>query len=636
MNRLVNFYSNNFFLAILFCLFSVLAVRLYLLGDFAVSPFFIPQGGDRELYYSFACDIASFKKPAGYLTCLPLYPLLLGMIFIIFNTRALLAAIILNLFFESVTTIFIVSIVKIRYGRLAALFAGMLYGLLLPAAAYSLVSMPTSLIMCLTVFSVYLFVRWQGEEVEGKWSSKWHLMKQALVMGIILGAGTLLNGNFILALILVGFYFVFKARRIIPLSVRLLSAILVLSVGFTIFSFTGLLNKQCGGRWHLGTVHAGMNLYMGNNLQCNGYGTVDENVRISAREMTKDFLNLAAKRCGKNLDEIEANRYWQEESLIFWKEHPGAGLKLLWKKLVRIVSFKDFDDCGVVELVKEASPFCSRFLFVSFGLVEVLALPGFLLCFRRAKRKRTGEEVLLGISFVGSILFSFVTLRYRLPLVLILIPDAAATIVFFKESIFSIFRVREISNGVYGYRFFVIRIIVFISLLLMIFYPIKMPDVSLQRFVNYAAYWLRVGDITKAECYALEAIKANPSYAEGWLVAGNVYVTKKDFEKAYQSYMQAFKIYPDDERVLFNLGVVLNAMGKESEALNYFKLVLSNNPFHKKSWFYLAELYLKGKDFSNAEKAIRELKKVCGDSEQNAQEIAELEMKLKEIKDTLF
>ncbi len=616
-------YSNNFFIVFFSCALT-LAIRLYLLGSFLESPFFFPEGGDRALYYSLACNIADFNVPQSFLICLPLYPFLLALLFIILQAKSLLIPIILNLIFEVITTFFVVNIVKTKYGKLAAILAGALYALLLPAAAYSLAPMPISAVMCLTAFILYLSSRWDACLANMPVSNIQYI-KQAMFYGLLLGIGTLLSGNFLVALFLMGFLFLIRKEQNISFEMRIIAVAIMLFIGLALFSITGFINKHFGGSWHLGTVHSGMNLYLGNNPNCNGYAAVPETVRISAAEMTQDFLALASKKAGKSFTAIEANRYWQQESIAFWQEHPFEGMKLILKKLLRIINFKEFDDCDLMGMVKMASPAGVHLLFISFGIIEVLALFGIIFC---NKIKITRAEFLISGSFIISMMITFVTERYRLPLVLSFIPMATTGIIVLKNAVMWLAKKERIKSPPY---FLIAKFVAFIVSCGLIFYPIKLPFIAPQQYVNYALYYLKAGNIAKAEEYALKARQLSPSYFEAALTLANTYAIKGDFDKAYQTYLSAIELNENDERVLFNIGLLLFNAGRNKEAITYFNQALIKKPDHIKSLFNLADLHLKERNYADAQETIIKLKNLLAAGKEYTNELAELEFRLKNL-----
>jgi tetratricopeptide (TPR) repeat protein len=104
----------------------------------------------------------------------------------------------------------------------------------------------------------------------------------------------------------------------------------------------------------------------------------------------------------------------------------------------------------------------------------------------------------------------------------------------------------------------------------------------------------------------LEDIKTGEKHAEYFLV--NVQLQRafndmdtENFESAYDRLLKISRIEPDNEVILYNLGVALTLLKKEDEALRVFQSCVDINPMYAAAWYNMGQIcLLKQKDYSRA------------------------------------
>ena len=96
--------------------------------------------------------------------------------------------------------------------------------------------------------------------------------------------------------------------------------------------------------------------------------------------------------------------------------------------------------------------------------------------------------------------------------------------------------------------------------------------------VMLANFHLREGRMQEAEAHAVKGLSLSSGSAEALSVMGAVLLAKKDYAGAEQMVRAALSKFPEDARLLNNLGTVLGEEGRLEEARQLFAAALKANP----------------------------------------------------------
>jgi tetratricopeptide (TPR) repeat protein len=88
-----------------------------------------------------------------------------------------------------------------------------------------------------------------------------------------------------------------------------------------------------------------------------------------------------------------------------------------------------------------------------------------------------------------------------------------------------------------------------------------------------------------------QAVKLDPTYSAAWINLGRLLHTRHDEKKAELVYRRALQECGADSVLLFNLGVVLEDLGKLDEAINAYQSAITEDPTLADGHFNLARLY---------------------------------------------
>lgn len=201
---------------------------------------------------------------------------------------------------------------------------------------------------------------------------------------------------------------------------------LLLGVVMTIAPAT-IRNRLVSGEWVLITVSGGQVLYTANN-PANTAGDLAPVpfVRATSAFERVDFHRRAEAESHRRLTPTEVSRYWRTQSVLFVLENPGTAAGMLAHRFLRFWNLAEIPDNHSIEQFKRFS-WILRLPLPGYWLVAPFALAGLFLL-RDRWRGLSGLFLMFGF-YVASLLLFWISSRYRLPIVGIMILLAAAGMV---------------------------------------------------------------------------------------------------------------------------------------------------------------------------------------------------------------
>lgn len=175
------------------------------------------------------------------------------------------------------------------------------------------------------------------------------------------------------------------------------------------------------------TPVGGFNLYMANYLPTGvPFYRPLPFVTSVPTEIAVQFTIEASRRAGRRLTPGEASSYWTGEVLRTAREQPSAFARKVGLKVLAVFSAWEEADNHSIEYLALHVP-ALRLPLPGFGLVVSLGMAGLLLLALSDRRVRA-LSIVLGL-YVATMVLVFPQMRVRAPMVLFLVPCAAAAIV---------------------------------------------------------------------------------------------------------------------------------------------------------------------------------------------------------------
>ena len=577
--------------------FAALVVRLWVLCRAADTPEFLPDQGDMKFYNDWARRIAS-----GVLTDhqafygLPGYAYFLAIIYKLVGFQPYVAAL-CQVITEAFTATIIFRLAPLAFARqgepdhsrsltFMGAMAAMGWVFFVPAQAYGTILMPTVYLV-----AAFWFVVW--------WTLRRRVVRPSVgkffALGWLAGTVAMMVANilFLIPLVLAAIFLRHEwgtpyARPFTSRARTLAAVVLVGGMGLGVLP-CALHNYLLAGEPVMLSAHSGINFFIGNNSQANGYPQIPSPLHTDQQGMLKDSILWAERAEGHPLKRVEVAAFWSSLAKQYIHEHPGDWLRLEAKKLGNFWSGFQYDDLGILSTFKEDGVLLPG---PTFGWVVVLALPGLLLA---AVRRARAWWIILAVGLhMASLMTVFITERYRMAAVpgLLLLGSFGAVEVW-----------RELRDRHWG------TLTAYAGVLAMACLLVNRPvDQGLLYLDDYNSSLsdLEQNRLDRAQHKLERVLTGNPENAETNFALGNLWLARGDRDKAKNFYRRTLQLDPRHDRVLNNLGVLAIEEKRWPLAEAFLSNSLRIEPSDAKTNYLLAEARYERHDLDGAHAAMTE------------------------------
>ena len=523
-----------------------LALRLFVLCQAANTPEFQPDQGDMKFYNDWAKRIA-----AGTLTDhkafygLPGYAYWLAFVYKVVGFQPYIAAL-LQVIVEAVTSTLIFRLAVLAFSRreeaqpptrvvMVGALAALGWVLFVPAQAYSTILMPT----CYLIAAFWFVVWWVLRRRDNRPAPRAFFLL-GLMMGIV--AMMVANILFLIPLVIAAVWLHRKWSPVAqPFSARarvLSSALLLVGVGLGVTPCV-YHNYVLAGEPVALSAHGGINFFIGNNAQANGYPKIPSPLHTDQQGMLRDSIVWAERAQGHPLKRVEVSAFWAGLAKQYIREHPAEWVQLLGLKLQNFWRAFPYDDLGIITSFQEDGVLLPG---PGFGLVAILALPGLVLAMMRRPASRWIVAAI--VLHMASLLTVFVTERYRMAVV----PGLLLLASFGLVEIWRDLSARQ-------WRAIAIYGVALVAAVLIVERPVEAGLQTLDEY-NSSLTDLEQGRLDLAQQKLQRSLASNPDSAETNFAMGNVFLARGDRDSAKKFYRRTLQLDPNHDRVLNNLGVL--------------------------------------------------------------------------------
>jgi tetratricopeptide (TPR) repeat protein len=381
-----------------------LVLRLLYVHSIRGSPLFDAPVMDAEIHDGWARGLYPFLyKGVPYFRA-PLYPWLLSWVYAIDSGYMLPR--ILQALLSAATVALVADLGRRIGGGLAGLWGGLLLAICWPAIYFTGELLFETLAVFLSTVSLWLLVRAAQQDRRGP------ALAGALVLGIAaIARPTALA--FVPVLVALPLW-VWPRLGLEALSRRRgrsagLLVLLALLPGLAVTVRNGIVGRD----WVFIASQGGVNFYIGNNLYSDGRTAVVPGTRATWLGGYEDTMVMAQRARGRPLQQSEVSSYFVEQGLAFWKDHPGAALRLYLRKLRLLLGAGERGNNLNLQFWRAQSPLLRLPVYTSWAVLFAFGVTGIALC----RRKMLAAPLwgFLAVSAAVVLLF-FVNERFRLPL----------------------------------------------------------------------------------------------------------------------------------------------------------------------------------------------------------------------------
>jgi hypothetical protein len=444
--------------------------------------------------------------PATKMMQTPMYPWFLSLIYRVFGPDPTAVKSVQAIL--GVMTCAFITVITRRLFRssTAGIIAGLLAALYLPSIFYEGVLLPATLILFFNALFVLLMVTDTGQAGPAR----------LMAAGFVLGLSVMTRP---VALLLLPFALVYIWLRTRKFSgtdgadgftrsgrkILRLSGALLIGLVFAVTPLT-IRNARMTGTFQPLTTGGGISFYQGYNPKANGFYSIPYYRGMSlggSPEIQQARMTMLAETAEKrNLSPAEVSRFWTRETFRYISSEPGRSASLALRKFLYF--FNRYERASI-----ESIPFHRK-----FGGIIALPLPGywFVLSFALLgivlTRKRWDRLMLLYggvLTYLATAIVFYVLARYRLPVVVFLIPFAGGALSILLKMI----RDRKLFD-----------LAIMATALVLIFYATGLKvarDTSFgkaNQMVRLGKVYANSGDIEEARKIWREALEIDPGHPD--------------------------------------------------------------------------------------------------------------------------
>jgi len=560
---------------------AVLLVRLFVLGRLAGSAFLLPTRGDMHFYDGWAQKIVGGQLTDHHAFYgLPGYAYLLAGLYKLCGYNPYIPELLQSLLDAGTATLlYKISVALVpqsggRRGQIVGLMAAAAWAFCVPAQTYAAVLMPTAWFIF-----VFWFILWRI--IKSQTSPDWW---EALLLGLLAGVTATAIATILFLIPLLFCAIGLKPSVPARSHFRIVGCALVL-LGVAIGTSPCWLHNYFIARDRvLLSAHSGINFWIGNNPDANGYPRFPPGLRAGQAAMLQDSIDVAESAAGHPLKRGEVSQFWSAKAHDYIANYPLAWLRLLGLKLHNFWSAFQYDDLSIITNLREQGVTLPG---IYFGLFAALALPAMILTWNAAPLGRwiTGAIFLQMLALLPV----FTTERYRLPIV----PGLAVFAAFGLVTLFSNFATGNL-RPVLSYAMLLMVSTLFVS------WPQREP--SLWALDAYNSGWqaLESGNLSLAERKLDLARAYVPDNAETNFALGNLKFAQNDAATASSFYLTTLRLDPRHRGAINNLGVIALDASEFDTAEKWFRRAEDVDPRSAKTHFLLAKALVGKNDRVNA------------------------------------
>jgi 4-amino-4-deoxy-L-arabinose transferase-like glycosyltransferase len=389
------------------------AARIGCLADLWNTPVTQVPVIDSEYYHVWAQELArGGERGSGVFFMSPLYPYLLSVLYRLFGAE--IHIVLLLQAFAGIALVYLIYRLGLRlFSRAIGLISAFIAALYQPFIYYENMLLSAILILLLNAAALLLLLKEKPEKV--------HIF----LAGLLLGLSALARPNVLIFVAVLSLFLMYNAfrRRSQSGADGIIRPLMLLLGVLVILTPVLYRNLRVSGDWVLTTAGFGMNFYAGNNPDAEGIYWEAPFIRSAEPQFeNEDYRLEASRRTGKNLSVNQTSRYWFTQGIHYIVSNPLDYLKLQLTKLFLFFHRTEIPNNLSIYCVRDFSTWLPGIPFV-FGIIAPF---GFAWWLRGINNMKLAIAHLYGLSYLLGTLLFFAASEYRLPVLLVLIPFAAA------------------------------------------------------------------------------------------------------------------------------------------------------------------------------------------------------------------
>jgi tetratricopeptide (TPR) repeat protein len=388
-----------------------LIVRLVFADQWHATPYGMSPQLDALAYNDWAINISHGHVLHGRVFYQsPLYPYLLGIIYTFLGPNLWFPSL-FNVLVSAVTCSLLSCLAFAAFGPWAAVTTGVLAAFYRPAIFYTAPVMKESLVLFLLACFAFKIFRARAA----------NRTIDFLYSGVFLGLCAIARGNVLVLVPIIPLLLLWKRPQYYLKN----GLVFVLGCCLAILPVT-LHNMIVGKDLVLLSYADGFNAYIGHGPAATGTSYVfPPGVTSNPAEEEFDVSRIASQAVGHDLKPSEVSAWWRHQALIYALENPAHELRLLKAKVITFWSNDEPFDNYNISFIEHHFTTLLSWPLVGFGLVTSLAVFA-MGASPQESRGNLAFFIIFVLVYMLSLMPFYVTDRYRLPVIVFLLPLAGA------------------------------------------------------------------------------------------------------------------------------------------------------------------------------------------------------------------
>jgi tetratricopeptide (TPR) repeat protein len=421
--------------------------------------------------------------------------------------------------------------------------------------------------------------------------------------GIILGFSAITRPNVLVfvPIVWLWIFVVFRKKKTLKVIFTYSASFLLGSI--LIISPVTLRNIIAGGDTVMIASQGGINFYIGNNENADGVSAIFYKEDWQYR----DFQQMAERETGKSLKPSDISNFYYRKGVDFYLKNPSSAFRLLVKKLYLFWNRFEISNNQNIYFFSRYSSLI-RILPLGFWLVGPLGLAGMILSMLALKRSRKVHSgkiadrrkrillpILFTLSYMASVVMFFVTARFRLPVIPLLIIFSGFSLEWFFERL----REKEVSLV----RMFLLILVPFVLLTNSNAYHLRVGDFSQAHF-SLGNVYLKEGKLDLALKEFNSVLALNPRYNRAHLNRGMVFFRRGDLDQAEKEFLAELELNPNEAKAYNNLSAIYQQQRLHQKAEEMATKAIRLGGYSANAYMNLAMSYWKERRIHEAKQAI--------------------------------
>ncbi|MDD2772468.1 MAG: glycosyltransferase family 39 protein [Elusimicrobiales bacterium] len=547
-----------------------LALRLFFLYQWSNTPYYANPHVDAWVHKDWALAILSgrfLRERAFYQS--PFYPYFLAGVYKVFGVKDSMMFL-LQAAASAFTCLLIARITARVFDEKAGFFAGLL------AAVYKPFIFQAALLLKETWVILGMSLLCLSALRAGDSANR----RDSFLCGLATGFTALSRGNALLLVPLVPLFWFWENRDWRATMRRLCPAF---ALGIILPILPATLHNYMASRDFVPINYTdGFVFYMGNNPRLAGSTDYPPGISSAPLEEEAQTAQIAELEAGHKLKPSEVSAFWFRKGLLEIANHPADWFALNWRKLRFFWNWFEPPDEYAADFIARNFGTVLSWPILGYGLACTLGLLGM---FAFAGGNRKGIFLCLcAAAYALSVLVTFISDRYRLPMVVFLLPFAGALLARLTE--------REFHANLRG---FAVRASLALPLVSLCWLPPlqNRKNIEAQAWSQLVSMYFVDGKYEKSVAALENAFKANPArvYPQAILDGAASCERLRLPRRALLFYNEGIARYPSNPDFHSNKGALLFELGDKSNAVAELKRAIAIAPGFAPAYKNLSIIY---------------------------------------------